>query len=70
MSLLYPTNHEETETRLFLHVRDLARQSFQKTAIRTALHFFTTLLRVIRHPLYHILVKKPQRGINGTPILQ
>ena len=35
MSLLYPTNHEEANSRLFLHVKDLARQSSQKIAIRT-----------------------------------
>ena len=34
MSLLYPTNHEEATSRLFLHVKDLARQGSQKIAIR------------------------------------
>ena len=35
MSLLYPTNHKEGDTRLFMCVKDLARQGFQKIAIRT-----------------------------------
>ena len=35
MSLLYPINHKEGDTRLFMRVKDLARQGFQKIAIRT-----------------------------------
>lgn len=31
----FTTNHEEADTRLFLHVKDLARQDFQKIAIGT-----------------------------------
>ena len=33
----FTTNHEEeADTRLFLHVKDLALQGFQKIAVRTA----------------------------------
>ena len=35
MSLLYPRNHEEADTMVFLHVKGLPQQVFQKIAVRT-----------------------------------
>ena len=33
--LLSPTDHEEADTRLFLHVKDMARKGFSSVMIRT-----------------------------------
>ena len=35
ISLISPTNHEEGDTRVFLHVNDMAMEGYRKIAIRT-----------------------------------
>ena len=34
MSVFYPTNYKETDTKLFLHVTDLAWKGFRNVATR------------------------------------
>ena len=49
MSLLYPRNHEEADTRVFLHVKGLPQQVFQKIAVRTVDANFPVLAASLYH---------------------
>ena len=49
MSVFYPTNYKETDTKLFLHVTDLAWKGFQNVATR----IIDTEVLVLTASLFH-----------------